>query len=101
MASVGTNILISFRGVSVLGALFTRGVSVLGLSCGVEVQYCHVTDQVRQLAVPCQGYPEVLPKFSQVRQTFSRLYHGDPANLKPAGSFLDRLTVDLSLNSYQ
>jgi hypothetical protein len=38
--------------------------------------------------------PEAPPRFSLLRQTFSRLSHGDPANLNPAGWFLDFSTVD-------
>lgn len=61
-------------------------------------------DHVWRLALPFKGVPKFsrsLPKFCRVRQTFSRLSHGDPANLNPAGWFLDFVTVDLSLNSCQ
>jgi hypothetical protein len=45
-----------------------------------------------------QGCPEVLPRHTRgsscFARHFSRLSHGDPANLNPAGWFLDFSTVD-------
>ncbi len=101
MAIVGTSNPISYRGVSVRGVSFTRGVSVLGLSCGIEVPAYYSWMPIKFGGLYCPSRvsrrsPESLPKFSLVRQTFSRLSHGDPANLNPAGWFLDSSIVDLT-----
>jgi hypothetical protein len=98
-ATVGTNIPISYRGVSVRGVSFTRGISVLGLSCGVEASTYDSWMPTKFGGWRCpprvsRSSPEAPPRFSLLRQTFSRLSHGDPANLNPAGWFLDFSTVD-------
>jgi hypothetical protein len=98
-ATVGTNIPISDRGVSVRGISFTRGISVLGLSCGVEVSAYDSWMPTKFGGWRCpprvsRSSAEAHPRFFLLRQTFSRLSHGDPANLNPAGWFLDFSTID-------